>query len=187
VGRGDDRAPALADRVLRRLRGGHRGVAAARPAAHPGTGLRPGLLAAALLDAFPDVDYVGLDVSAAMHVLARERIGAHLARVRQVERSLRDADWPEGLGSFDFVVTHQAVHELRHQRHARGLHAQVASLLAPGGAYLVCDHFLGEGGMSNGELYMTADEQRQALLDAGFGEVERVLLKGDLVLHRAGR
>jgi predicted methyltransferase len=43
-------------------------------------------------------------------------------------------------------MTNQAVHELRHKRHARELHRQVARLLTPGGSYLVCDHFCGPGG-----------------------------------------
>jgi len=32
---------------------------------------------------------------------------------------------------------------------------------------------------------MSVEEQRQALMDAGFTKVEQVLLKGGLVLHRA--
>jgi len=83
------------------------------------------------------------------------------------------------------VVTHQAVHELRHKRHAVGLHEQVKDVLKPSGAYLVCDHHLGDGGMSNDQLYMTVDEQRQALLAAGFSSAEAVLVHGGLVLHRA--
>ncbi len=148
-------------------------------------GSGPGFLAEELLKAFTGVNYVGLDVSAAMHHLARERIGAYTARSTLIERSLRDADWSDGLGDFEFVVTNQAVHELRHKRHARGLHAQVRKVLAPGGVYLVCDHFLGEAGMSNDQLYMTVDEQHEALLDSGFSRVSRLLCKGDLVLHRA--
>lgn len=42
-------------------------------------------------------------------------------------------------------------------------------------------------GMSNDRLYMTVDEQRLALLDAGFTDVTQVLLKSGLVLHRAVR
>jgi hypothetical protein len=77
------------------------------------------------------------------------------------------------------------VHELRHKRYAEALHSQVRHLLVPGGAYLVCDHFYGEGGMSNAQLYMTVKEQRDALRAAGFTQVDEVLLKGGLVLHRA--
>ena len=59
------------------------------------------------------------------------------------------------------------------------------AVMAPGGAYLVCDHFLGEGGLSNDQLYMTVAQQRDALLAAGFADVEAVLVTGGLALHRA--
>lgn len=105
--------------------------------------------------------------------------------MRFIERSFLDADWPEGLGPFDAVVTNQAVHELRHKRRTRGLHAQVLPLLAPGGVYLVCDHFVGEGGMRNDQLYMTVAEQLEAMAGAGFGGVETLKCEGGMALHRA--
>lgn len=160
---------------------------AAGHAQHPvlELGSGPGFLAKFLLDALPELQYTALDFSPAMHELAAERLGEAAARVRFIERSFRDADWAEGLGPFGFVVTHQAVHELRHKRHARGLHEQVRELLAPGGRYLVCDHFAGDGGMANDQLYMSVEEQRVALKDAGFARVEPVLLKQGLVLYAA--
>ena len=50
--------------------------------------------------------------------------------------------------------------------------------------YLVCDHFYGEGGMSNNELYMSIEEQILSLEKAEF-EVEVLLQKGSLVFLRA--
>ena len=120
-----------------------------------------------------------------MHQLAGKRLGQLSTRVRFVERSFRETDWADGLGQFECVITHQAVHELRHKHYAPLLHAQVHHLLAPGGLYLVCDHFLGDGGMKNDQLYMTIEEQRSALLNAGFKSVEQLMLQGGLVLHRA--
>jgi SAM-dependent methyltransferase len=149
-------------------------------------GSGPGVLAQRLLSEIPAIEYVGLDFSGAMHDLARERLGPMSARATFIERDLKQPEWWTGLGSsFDFVVTHQAVHELRHKRHAPLLHSQVKNTLSSGGSYLVCDHFLGEGGMSNDQLYMTVAEQRDALLAGGFNNVSQVLLKGDLVLHHA--
>lgn len=148
-------------------------------------GSGPGFLAHRLLGAHPHLAYVAVDFSATMHTLAKERLGPLAAGVQFVERSLRDADWIDGLGTFDCVVTHQAVHELRHKLYAQALHSQVRHVLKPSGCYLVCDHFFGEGGMSNGQLYMSVEEQRQALLGAGFARVEQLLLKGGLALHRA--
>jgi SAM-dependent methyltransferase len=149
-------------------------------------GSGPGFLAERLLREFADVLYVALDFSAAMHQLAAERLGAMSARVEFVERSFREDDWSRGLGRFDFVVTHQAVHELRHKRHAAALHLRVRPLLEPGGAYLVCDHFAGVGGMRNEQLYMSVDEQQAALRSAGFAHVTLLALDGGLVMHRAG-
>jgi len=61
----------------------------------------------------------------------------------------------------------------------------VRDCLKEGGAYLVCDHYAGEGGMANDQLYMSVDEQRKALEAAGFAAVSRLLLKGGMVLHEA--
>lgn len=148
-------------------------------------GSGPGFLARHLLEALPQIQYTALDVSAAMHALAAERLGELQTRVSFVERSFREPGWVEGLGRFDHVVTIQAVHELRHKRYTPMLHEQVRGLLAPGGRYLVCDHFAGPGGMKNDQLYMSIDEQREALQRAGFARVEPVLLKRGLMLYLA--
>lgn len=148
-------------------------------------GSGPGFLAEHLLRSYASLLYVALDFSAAMHELAAQRLGELAGRVQFVERNFCEAGWADGLGKFEFVITIQAVHELRHKRHAPVLHAQVKQVLQPGGAYLVCDHFFGEDGMSNDQLYMSVPEQKQALFDAGFGSVQQVMLKGGLVLHYA--
>ena len=145
-------------------------------------GSGPGFLAEYLLARLPTTKYVMLDFSASMHELARKRLGSEVARVEFVERSFKDAAWSEALGTFGAVVANQAVHELRHKRHAPTLHGQVRTLLPPGRPYLVCDHFAGEGGMGNSELYMTIEEQVQALRAGGFVEVSELLRKGGMVL-----
>ena len=118
-------------------------------------GSGPGFLAEHLLRSNATLRYTALDFSAAMHEQAAQRLGELAGRVQFVERNFREAGWTDGLGKFEFVVTIQAVHELRHKRHASVLHAQVKQILQPEGAYLVCDHFFGEGGMSNNQLYMS--------------------------------
>ena len=137
-------------------------------------GSGPGFLAEQILAKLPHVSYVAFDFSLAMHELAAERLGRAADSVTFVEGSFVDNVWFEGLGKFDCVVTNQAVHELRHKRYAARLHADVFRLLVPGGLYLMCDHFAGEGGMSNQELYMTTQEQAQALEAGGF--VDPILL-----------
>lgn len=148
-------------------------------------GSGPGFLAQHVLSAMPSIAYVALDFSPAMHEIAAERLGSLSARIQFVQRNFREPNWSQNLGLFECVVTHQAVHELRHKQYAGRLHAQVKELLAPGGYYLVCDHFAGEGGMKNEQLYMTVAEQKVTLANAGFSKVEQLLLKGGLVLHCA--
>lgn len=148
-------------------------------------GSGPGFLAQYLLRNLPDVSYVMLDFSAAMHQLARRRLGVLAERAELIERDFKQPGWSERLGVFDCVVTIQAVHELRHKRYAPALHAAVKGLLSPGGRYLVCDHYFGPDAMQNDRLYMTVDEQRAALAKAGFRRAEELLRKGGMTLHRA--
>jgi SAM-dependent methyltransferase len=147
-------------------------------------GSGPGFLAEQLLSTLQPSRYLMLDFSPAMHALARERLGAP-SGVESVERSFKEPGWTRDLGVFDAVITMQAVHELRHKRHAVALHREVRTLLQGAGCYLVCDHFAGEGGMRNEELYMTCAEQCSALRAAGFREVHEVVRIGSLTLHRA--
>ncbi|MEY4560896.1 MAG: hypothetical protein RLZZ618_173 [Pseudomonadota bacterium] len=148
-------------------------------------GSGPGFLAEHLLSTHPALKAVLLDFSTPMHALARARLGPLASRAEFVTRSFKDPDWAESLGLFDAVVTNQTVHELRHKRHAAGLHAQVRSLLRPGAIYLVADHHCGDGGMTNNDLFMTVAEQHEALLDAGFTRVDGLLQHGGMVLHAA--
>jgi SAM-dependent methyltransferase len=148
-------------------------------------GSGPGFLAEHLLQALPLATYVALDFSAAMHQLAFNRLGAKAQQIQFLERSFRDNNWAQGLDTFDCVVTHQAVHELRHKRHAIALHSKVQQVLASDGLYLVCDHYFGEYGMKNSDLYMSVDEQRLALINAGFCDVKQLMLMGGMVLHAA--
>ena len=148
-------------------------------------GSGPGFLAEYLLHAIPDIRLTLLDFSRAMHDLARARTGEAVRQVQFLERNFKDSNWTDGLGPYDAIITNQAVHELRHKRHAGALHSQVRHLLRSGAPYLVCDHFCGDGAMSDDQLYMTIAEQNHALEDAGFSDIRQVLLTGSLVMHRA--
>ena len=148
-------------------------------------GSGPGFLVAHLLAKLPHIAYTALDFSAAMHELARMRLGKTAERVRFVERSFKEEGWADELGKFDCVVTHQAVHELRHKRHAADLHRQVAAVLPDGGLYLMCDHFSGDGGMVDDQLFMTQEEQKASLVAGGFGAPERLKTDDTLAMYRA--
>jgi ubiquinone/menaquinone biosynthesis C-methylase UbiE len=148
-------------------------------------GSGPGFLAAHLLTQLPQLNLHLLDFSEAMHSLARERLGTKASSVEFIARSFREPNWSADMQSFDCVITNQAVHELRHKRHAVDLHSAVRTLLKPQGSYLLCDHYVGGDGMRNDQLYMTIQEQKTALLAAGFSRVDQLLAKGGLVLNRA--
>lgn len=148
-------------------------------------GSGPGFLAQRILQCMPDVRYTALDFSPAMHELARARLADFLERIDFLERSFKSDDWTAGLQPFDLVVTNQAVHELRHKRYAATLHRQVYGLLRPDGSYLVADHCSGPGGLADTALFMSEAEQADALRQAGFTTVARLLRQGSLALHRA--
>jgi SAM-dependent methyltransferase len=148
-------------------------------------GSGPGFLAYRILESVLGVQYTMLDFSPAMHELARERLGPLAGAVRQVVRDFKCARWSAGLGSYDAVITVQAVHELRHKKHAPGFHAAIRSLLKPNGRYLVCDHYIGPDGMTNEALFMSIAEHRVALDVAGFKTITCLLEKWGLVLFSA--
>ena len=148
-------------------------------------GSGPGFLAQHLLTALQASTYTALDFSSAMHQLARERLGDLAERVTFVEADFCRSGWTDGLPCVDAVVSVQAVHELRHKRHAAGFYKAVRRVLKSSGTLLVCDHYSGEGGMSNGMLFMTPDEQEVALKNGGFQDIRLLMLKGGLVLFRA--
>ncbi len=148
-------------------------------------GSGPGFLAEHLCARLAGVSLTLLDFSDAMHTLARSRLADHLGRVHFVERSFLEPEWTRGLPVFAAVVTMQAVHELRHKRRACTLHAQVRHVLAQGGVYLVCDHYAGDDGMQNTSLFMTVEEQANALRDGGFSDVTLLRKERGLALFAA--
>jgi cyclopropane fatty-acyl-phospholipid synthase-like methyltransferase len=149
-------------------------------------GSGPGFLARYVLEQVPTLPhYVLLDFSPGMHALAAERLGALRSRASFLERDFKQPSWGADLGPFDAVVTLQAVHELRHKRHATHFHAQVRNILAPQGVYLMCDHHTGPGGMTNQDLYMSLDEQEASLREAGFTQLERLSERAGLALYQA--
>lgn len=148
-------------------------------------GSGPGFLARHLLTALPSSTYTAVDFSAAMHDIAKEHLGPLARRVTFIEADFRLSGWTSGLRVADAVVTMQAVHELRHKRYAASLYRSVRPLLRPAGVLLTCDHFVGEGGMTDNRLYMTPPEHERAIREAGFVAVEELMAKSGLVLFRA--
>lgn len=151
-------------------------------------GSGPGFLAHHVLERCPIVTcYTCLDFSKPMLALSRERLQAHQARVAFVQADFKREAWPESLkGTFDFVFSLQAVHELRHKRHAPRLYGQVRAALDSGGEFVVCDH-LPESGPTprHRRLYMSTSENLSALTNAGFPDVKLVWTEHEMALYRA--
>ena len=104
-------------------------------------GSGPGLLAQQVLKRCPDLGTFSLlDFSLPMLQLSQERLAAFTAAAF-VHGSFKDAEWMALAGGpFDCVVSMQAVHELRHKRHASTLYRQVFGILSTPGLVLICDH-----------------------------------------------
>jgi cyclopropane fatty-acyl-phospholipid synthase-like methyltransferase len=147
-------------------------------------GSGPGLLAHRVLQRCGNVEsYTLMDFSAAMLASSRQRLAA-FAPASFLLASFKSDDWSRRLaGQFDRVVSMQAVHELRHKRHVARLYEQVYQVLAARGVALICDHTPFDDSTKSRALYMTDQEQQQALTDAGFANVHVELAINGLMLY----
>jgi SAM-dependent methyltransferase len=144
-------------------------------------GSGPGQLARAILERCDVRRYVALDFSPAMHALAAEHLGELASRVTFVVRDFREPTWPDGLGPFDALVTLQAAHETRHERHLVPLLERARSVLVPGGLLLYADHYLTPETRLRALAPARAD-QPLALARAGFVDVRLHHEEGTMAL-----
>lgn len=151
-------------------------------------GSGPGLLAHRVLQQCPNLEtYILMDFSEPMLALSLKRLAAFPA-ASFVCQSFKSEDWARQVGrEFDCVVSMQAVHELRHKRHARRLYEQVYEVLAAPGLFLVCDHTPFDDSPKSIALYMTEQEQQQALAEARFASISVELSMSGLVLYAGER
>lgn len=148
-------------------------------------GSGPGFLAKYILSRIEGINFTLLDFSEPMHELAKQRLSdIRGSSIRYLLRSFKDSDWTDDIQDIDVVITNQAVHELRHKRYAPALFEQVHRLLKPDGVLLFCDHYFGDDGLGNDQLYMSRSEQHEALEFAGF-HITEILVKGGRALYRA--
>jgi cyclopropane fatty-acyl-phospholipid synthase-like methyltransferase len=151
-------------------------------------GSGPGLLAHRVLERCSTLEsYVLLDFSEPMLALSRRRLAKFPAATFVLE-SFKSDDWPHHVGGpFDCVVSMQAVHELRHKRHARRLYEQGYGILRVPGGIMICDHTPFDDSPKSTALYMTTEEQQEALVQAGFANVHVELTSDSLVLYAGER
>jgi SAM-dependent methyltransferase len=152
-------------------------------------GSGPGFLAEHVLDRCPSVArYTLLDFAMPMLRQSQQRLQRHGSRAVFVQADFKSDAWPaEVEGPFDFVFSLQAVHELRHKRHAPRLYRQVRALLSPGAELVVCDH-LPEGAFTprHRRLFLSQTENLTALAESGFVEPRLVWSEHAMALYRAG-
>jgi len=151
-------------------------------------GSGPGFLAEQILERCPSVKvYTLLDFSEAMLDQSRRRLERHAARAQFLRADFKTETWSERVsGTFDFVVSLQAVHELRHKRHAPQLYAQLPALLSPSAEVLICDHLPAVAHTPRHRvLYMSVAENRAGFEQAGFAHVELVWSEHEMAFYRA--
>jgi SAM-dependent methyltransferase len=152
-------------------------------------GSGPGFLAAHVLDRCPSIArYTLLDFAKPMLSLSERRLGSHVARTSFVQADFKSDSWPSNLaGPFDFVFSMQAVHELRHKRHAPRLYERIRALLSPGAEIAICDH-LPEIAPTprQRQLYMSTSENLAAITNAGFSNAKLVWSDHHMAMYRAG-
>lgn len=99
-----------------------------------------GVVAAAVLDAFPNASAVGLDVSEAMMEIGRERMSRFGERFRYHAGDFADGTLPADLPDlFEVVVSARAIHHLPPEGKRR-LYAGILAHLAPGGCFFNIDN-----------------------------------------------
>lgn len=140
-------------------------------------GSGPGFFAYELLNAKPHIHYTAVDFSSAMHTLAQQRIATipH-SQTNFIIADFKQPHWYQILQAqrFDYVVIHQALHELRHKAHTDNFHQIIAQhVLHPDGDYFITDHLATpDGQMNNHELYMNKTEHILSLKQAQFNNIQ---------------
>jgi SAM-dependent methyltransferase len=147
-------------------------------------GSGPGFLAHRVLHSCPHLaGYTLLDFSEPMLALGRERLSA-FPTASFAHASFKSEEWPRRVGGpFDCIVSMQAVHELRNKRHALRLYEQAHQILTAPGRIMICDHTPFDDSPTSTALYMTEDEQLEALARARFANLRVELRMDSLVVY----
>ena len=149
-------------------------------------GSGPGFLAARVLTGCEVASYHLFDFSPRMMELSRERLEAFGDKTVFHKGSFLEDGWWRSLpGPFDAIVSLQAVHEVRESSRIPRLYGELRLLLRTGGVILIADQV--NKGDAHEEQFLTVDEHRKALTDAGFESVRIVYEEGDLAMFAGSR
>jgi hypothetical protein len=98
----------------------------------------------------------------------------------------KQAGWARNIDDpYDGILTMQAVHELRHKRHALKFYESCHAFLKQGGLLLACDHLPQNDSDRDSALFMTEEEHLAAIQTAGFSQVEILLRTPERLACRA--
>lgn len=107
-----------------------------------------GTVTEAVLNAFPAARVTMQDFSEPMLARARERFESFDRSIRYVRCDLSDPTWPQQVGgSFDLVVSGEAIHHLKDLAAMAACYESVHGLLKSGGCFLDYDIFDKFGGV----------------------------------------
>lgn len=105
-------------------------------------GCGDGILAAAILDEFPDAHGLLLDFSEVMIAAARERLTNFKDQLKFEVGDFSDKNWADfatALAPFDAVVSGLSIHHQPDER-KRALYREIFDLLQPGGIFVNIEH-----------------------------------------------
>jgi SAM-dependent methyltransferase len=107
-----------------------------------------GVLARAVLTAFPRAQVTLQDYSQPMLDRAHARFADRAAQLRYVLSDLRDPEWIQGIDErFDLAVSGIAIHNLQSLAAIAACYQGIHNLLKSGGSFLDYDHFDRVGGV----------------------------------------
>jgi len=100
-------------------------------------GIGPGYLADHLLKAMPDIQYYGIDFSAPMLDIARQRLRTHSARIVYIQAGLVKDHWWTGITApVNAIVSTWALHDLGSQENIEVVYKSCAQVLQDNGMLL---------------------------------------------------
>ena len=129
-------------------------------------GAGSGIVADAVLAAFPRARITLQDYSEPMLARARASFAGRAVQVRCVLCDLREPTWEQAVGGpFDLAVSGIAIHNLNDMAAIAACYQAVRRLLKPGGCFLDYDHFDRVGGVPL---------HQYTLKVAGFARIETI-------------
>ena len=149
-------------------------------------GSGPGFLAERVLSECAVASYHLFDFSPHMLELSRARLSEFGDRAFFHQGSFLDEGWWQTLPApFDAIVSMQAIHEVRDSARIPKLYGELRMMLRAGGIMLIADEVNDDNKREKHLLRL--NEHESALSGAGFGEFQRLIAVGDLVLFAATR